>query len=133
MASIEEHKKAIAAFEKEIKQKIMQNELIEQQKIIGFATSEGSANCMALLLRKKELVPSGFEINHRWFASERIAQQHLPFDFPAKSDLLSNLVRQEALRTKLCYGKEKPLREVQEAIKLFFDLKQKVEEAVNEK
>jgi len=132
MTTIEEHKKAIDAFEKEIKQKIAQGELVEQQKIVGFAASEGSANCIALLLHEIRLVPNGFNVNHLWFLSKKNAQRHLPFDFPKKDLFLEKLARQEALRIRLCYGKEKPLKDIQEAIKLFFETKKQVENIINE-
>lgn len=132
MTTIEEHKKTVEAFEKEIKQKISQDQLIEQQKIIGFATSEGSTNSVAILLHKKGLIPVGFNINHLWFLSEKTAQQHLPFDFPEKKEFIKKLTRQEELRIRLCYGKEKPLKDIEESIKIFFDVKRKVEELTNE-
>lgn len=71
MTTIKEHKKIIRELENDLNEKIRRNLLAKRQKIVGFATSEGSTNLFALLLHEKKLIPPGTNINHRYFASEK--------------------------------------------------------------
>ncbi|MFH0836667.1 MAG: hypothetical protein V1870_00910 [Candidatus Aenigmatarchaeota archaeon] len=123
MASIEEHEKTVREMEDDINQKIREGVVLERQKIIGFASSEGAINCFAILLHRKNLIPHGFNVNHRWFGSEKLVNGKFPFMFPQKTKLVPKLIRLEELRDRLCYGKRKPLTEAEEAIRLFFDIK----------
>lgn len=132
MTTAEEHKTIIKELEEDIKEKIKANLLLRRQKIIGFSASEGVTNCLALLLHRKNLISSGFNVNHLWFASERKAETKFPFDFPSKKEIFSLLVKQEALRQQLCYGKSKSLPLVEEAAKNFFALKKIVEKELGE-
>lgn len=75
MTTIEEHKKIVKEFLDDINEKIRANLLVERQKIIGFTASETATNLFALLLHKKNLVEAGFNVNHRYFASERISRE----------------------------------------------------------
>lgn len=130
MASVEEHIKTILALERDILEKVRANRIAEQQKIIGFATSEASVNCFAVFLHKKQLLPIGSSVNHRWFKSEKIANEHFPFDFPKKTILFDKLLAEEEFRDKLCYGKNKPEELAQKAVKTFFEIKETVEAEV---
>ena len=56
MASVEEHKKTIKELKEDIEEKIKMRLVSERQKIIGFAASEASVNCFAVLLHKKNLI-----------------------------------------------------------------------------
>ncbi len=132
MTTIEEHLAIIKELEEDIDEKIRAGLLLRRQKIIGFSTSEGASNCFALFLHKKDLIPPGFNVNHLWFASERRAQEHYPADFPSKKEMLNLLVKQEELRQKLCYGKNKDLAVVKEAVSNFFKLKELVEKNLGE-
>ncbi len=69
MTSIEEHKRALNELESDINEKIRLNIISKRQKIIGFAASEASTNCFAILLHKKNLITVGFNVNHKWFSS----------------------------------------------------------------
>jgi hypothetical protein len=133
MTTIEEHLKAIAGFENDIKEKIQMNLLVERQKIIGFACSEGAVNYFAVLLHSKKLVTEGFNVNHTFFASREIAESRFYFKFPKKDELLTNLVEMEMLREKLCYGRTKSISEIEKAVKLFYEIKRMIEEELGEK
>jgi len=133
MTTIEEHKNIINEFEEDIKEKIKAKLLLRRQKIIGFATSEGSTNYLALFLHIKNLISSGFNVNHTWFASEKKAHRKFPFDFPKKKEIFNLLVKQENLRQKLCYGKNKDFNLVKEAVKNFFEIKNIFENELGEK
>ena len=128
MTTVEEHEKIIKEFLDDINEKIRANLLIERQKIIGFAASEAAVNLFALLLRKKALVEPGFNANHRFFASQRIAEKRfMKLDIPKKGELINLLIDQESYRNKLCYGKSKDEKIVQDAIKNIFEIKHLVE------
>lgn len=132
MTTTEEHRKIIKEFEADINEKIRANLLVERQKIIGFAASEGSANLFALLLHAKNLLPPGSNINHRFFVSKKRAENKFKLSFPQKEKILELMVNQEGLREKLCYGKDKSARLVEESVKNFFKLKSLVEKEIGE-
>ena len=132
MTTIDEHKRIVKEFEEDIAEKVRRDIIAQRQKIIGFAASEGSVNCFAILLHVQNMISDGFNVNHRWFASMRRSEEKFPFDFPEKHKILSMLVRQEQLRALLCYGKGKSVEDVKEAIKIFFGLKRIVEDKIGE-
>ena len=123
MTTIEEHKKIAKEFLDDINEKIKANLLTERQKIIGFSASEAAVNLFAILLHKKKLIEPSFSVNHRYFASQRIAENRFNFDFPDKNKILNLLINQEGYRNKLCYWKEKKAEIVNSAIKNLFELK----------
>ena len=127
MTTIEEHKKIVKEFLDDINEKIKANLLAERQKIIGFAASEASVNLLAILLHKKKLIEPSFNINHRYFASLKIAENIFDFDIPKKQKILNLLINQESYRNKLCYGKEKNAEIINSAIKNLFELKNLIE------
>ena len=123
MTTIEEHEKIAKEFLDDINEKIKANLLLERQKIIGFTASETAVNLFAILLHKKKLIEPSFSVNHRYFASQRIAENRFNFDFPDKNKILNLLINQEGYRNKLCYWKEKKAEIVNSAIKNLFELK----------
>lgn len=132
MTTIEEHKKIIEELDADINEKIRAKLLIKRQKIIGFATSEGSTNLFALFLHIKHLIPPGSNINHRFFVSQKRAENKFKFSFPRREEILKLMVNQEDLRIKLCYGKDKSSNIVEEAVKNFFKLKSIIEKEIGE-
>jgi hypothetical protein len=133
MTTIEEHKKIAKEFLDDINEKIKANLLVERQKIIGFAASEAAVNLLAVFLHKKNLIEPGFNVNHRYFASLKMAENAFNLDFPSKNKILNRLVSQESYRNKLCYGKEKNAEIVNSAIKNLFELKDLIESELEEK
>jgi len=133
MTTIEEHKKIVEEFLDDINEKIKANLLVERQKIVGFAASEASVNLFTLFLHKKKLIEPSFNVNHRYFASLRIAENKFNFDFPGKSKIISLLISQENYRNKLCYGKEKSAEIVNSAVKNLFEFKNLIETELEEK
>ena len=127
MTTAEEHEKIVKEFLEDINEKIRANLLIERQKIIGFAASEAAVNLFALLLRKKSIVESGFNVNHRYFASQRIAERRFDFHIPKKIELIKLLVDQENYRNKLCYGKDKKANIVSSAVENLFKIKKLID------
>ncbi len=127
MVSVEEHKRSLAEFLKDIEEKVRNNLIVERQRLIGFSASEASCDLFAIFLHKKNLITPGFNVNHRFFASERIASSKFSFDFAEKSKLLPLMVRQEEYRSLLCYGKSKEREKVEEAIQNLYKIKELVE------
>lgn len=123
MPSIEEHEKTIKELIEDIEEKIRLNLVVKRQKIIGFSVSEASINLFALYLHKKGLIELGFNVNHLFFASKKRAENTFDFDFRNKPEILSLLTKIEGLRNRLCYGREKEPKDVNEAIELLFKLK----------
>ncbi len=132
MSSVEEHKTAVKELLEDISEKIRAGLLLRRQKIIGFAASEASTNLFALFLHKKELISPGFNVNHKFFASPKRAKDTFQEVFEKKDSLLELLIQQELFRDKLCYGKSKDEKTVQEAVKNVFELKKLVEELLGE-
>jgi len=132
MTTEDEHKTIQDELEEDINEKINRGIIGKRQKLIGFSTSEASANLFARLLHKLKLISPGFNVNHRFFASMEKAKDKFDFDFKNKEDILDLLVRQEIYRDKLCYGKSKDESLVKEAIENYFKLKELVEKELKE-
>ena len=128
MPSIEEHEKTVREVIEDIEEKIRLDIIVKRQKIIGFSVSEASTNLFAIFLHKQKLISPGFNVNHSFFASQKRAEQTFPSDFKNKGKILQILVKIEELRNRLCYGRDKEAKEVNEAIKLLFELKKLLEE-----
>lgn len=132
MTSIQNHKENIKEFLKDINEKIDNELILERQKILGFTTSEASTELFEILLHKKNLVTPGFHVNHRFFASKKIARDKFDFEFPNREKILDHLVKQEEYREKLCYGKTKEKKLVEKALKNFFNFKKIIERGIGE-
>lgn len=132
MTSLQEHKNNIKHLFDDINEKIRAHLLVERQKIIGFVASEAATNLLEYYLHKKEVISSGFQVNHNHFASEKRAERTLEFEFSHKKEIIALMVKQEELRDFLCYGKEKSVEKVQEAITNAQKLKQVIEQELGE-
>ncbi len=132
MTNVEEHIKAVRALLKDVESKVRTGTIVEAQKIVGFSCSEASCDLFGILLHKKNLITPGFNINHRFFASEKIAKKKFSFDFQEKERLISMLVKQEGFRERLCYGKEKEKEVVEKCIANAFKIKEAVEGLIGE-
>ena len=132
MTALEEHKRIVKELIDDINEKIRSDLIFERQKIIGFATSEASANIFAIFLHKKNLISPGFNVNHSSFASKKRAHDKFDFEFENKDTILDTLVKQEDLRNKLCYGRDKSKEVVRSAIDTLFKLKNIIEAVLGE-
>jgi len=133
MTSVEEHKKSAKTLLNDISEKVRSGLVGERQKLIGFSASEASCDLLALLLHKKNLITPGFNVNHRFFASERTAREKLSFEFSQKTALVPLLVEQERYRNLLCYGREKSGKMAEDAIQNLAKIKEIVENAIGER
>ena len=132
MTNLEDHKATIRELEEDINEKIRAKNLFERQKVVGFDVSEASTNLFELYLHKKNLITEGFNVNHRFFNSQKKAEERFPYDFPEKQKILSRMVEIEELTTKLCYGKSKKIEEVERAVKLFSELKDIIKKQIGD-
>ena len=132
MTSLEQHKNNLHQFLDDIKEKVRAGLLLERQKIIGFAASGASTNLLEYFFHKKNLISLGFNVNHNYFASAQRAKQHLNFYFPRKEELIGWMVEQDRYRNLLCYGKEKELKVIEEAIANLNRIKKAIEEELGE-
>lgn len=123
MPSIEEHEKTVKELIDDIEEKLRLGLVAKRQKIVGFSVSEASANLLAIFLHKNKLISPGFNVNHSFFVSMKRAESSFNFDFENKKEILDILVKIEALRNRLCYGREKEAKEASNAIELLFKLK----------
>lgn len=133
MTLIEAHKENVKELVEDIEEKLRADITTKRQKLIGFACSEASCELLAILLHKNNLIDPGFNINHRFFASEKIAQNRFNFEFPSKNKLIPFLIKQEEYRNLLCYGKPKDKTLVTECIKTLFEIKKIIEKEIGEK
>lgn len=116
MTSLEVHMKSAKEMLDDIDEKVRSGLAVERQKLVGFAASETACDLLAILLHRKNLISPGFNVNHRFFASDRMAKERFGFEFPAKDRLLPLMVKQEEYRGLLCYGRERGEKLVMEAI-----------------
>ncbi|MDO8740927.1 MAG: hypothetical protein Q7J54_05145 [Candidatus Woesearchaeota archaeon] len=103
MTTEEEHETIQDELEEDLNEKISRGIIGKRQKLIGFSTSEASANLFARLLHKLNLISPGFNVNHRFFASVERAKEKFGFEFQNKAKILELLVKQEKYRDMLCY------------------------------
>ncbi|MFH0837400.1 MAG: hypothetical protein V1870_04685 [Candidatus Aenigmatarchaeota archaeon] len=132
MTSIEEHKQSIRDMLKDIDEKVRNDLIVERQKLIGFAASETACDLFAVLLHKKNLISPGFNMNPRFFVSEKSFKEHFEFDFPRKKEIIPLLIKQEEFKTLLCYGKSKERLIVELAIKNLMKFKNIIEKELGE-
>ena len=95
MTTEEEHKTIQDELEEDLNEKISRGIIGKRQKLIGFSTSEASANLFARLLHKLSLISPGFNVNHRFFASLERAKEKFGFELQNKDKILELLVKQE--------------------------------------
>lgn len=133
MTLIEVHFENARNLIEDIEEKLRLDVAVKRQKLVGFACSEASCDLLSILFHKKNLITPGFNVNHRFFASEKIAKSRFDFDFPKKNSLIPLLVKQNEFRTFLCYGKPKETKIVFDCTKNFFEIKKIIEKEIGEK
>ena len=116
--SLEEHKKIIFKWALEVQG------LEKSQRTIGLHTSRAALDLFAIFLHKKKIIDEGFQLNHRWFKSQKVSSM-LP-EFENKEKIIISLVELENLCEKLSYGAEKPVANAERAIKLFLEIEELV-------
>lgn len=112
--SLEEHKNVIFRWALEVQG------LEKSQRIIGLHASRGAVEIFSIFLHKNKLIDEGFQLNHRWFKTQKVAEK-LP-EFPNKNFFIKKMVELENLCEALAYGAQKPVERIEEALKLFKEI-----------
>ena len=92
----------------------------ESQRILGAHASRGITELLSAYLHKINKIEPGFQINHRWFKSEK-AGERFP-DFPNKSSIIPKMVKLENMSENLTYGSQKSEKEMKRIIELLNEL-----------
>lgn len=114
--SFEEHKRIIFKWALEVEG------LEKSQRIIGLHASRAIIELLSIFLHKNKLVDEGFQLNHRWFKSDKVISK-LP-EFGNKTEIVIKLVELENLCERLSYGTQKPTKDTEKAIELFTQIEQ---------
>ena len=116
--SLEEHKKIIFKWALEVQG------LEKSQRTIGLHTSRAALDLFAIFLHRRKIIDEGFQLNHRWFKSNKVGSMFPEFE--GKEKILTKLVELENLCEKLSYGAEKPVSNTERAIELFNQIEELV-------
>jgi|GEM_PF-933091 hypothetical protein len=122
---IETHEEAFETHRRAIFKWALEVEGIEKsQRIIGLHASRGITELLSIFLHKNRLIDEGFQLNHRWFKSERVTGK-LP-EFSNKKGIVGKMVKLENLCETLAYGAPKSVGKTEEAINLFRDIEEMI-------
>ncbi len=120
---LESHKEAFEVHKRAIFKWALEIEGLEKsQRIIGLHAPRGISELLSYFLHKKNLVSEGFQLNHRWFKSNKVFDK-LP-DFERKKEILEKMTALENKCEVLSYGAERGAAELEEAICLFKELEE---------
>lgn len=120
---VEEHEKAYKEHKENIDRSIEQG-IEENQRNIGFNISQGSVELLAIYIHKLNLIQSsGDQFDHRIFKSENLIRKKMPYEFPAKKQILMLMKAIEHERTALCYGSRKSKSRIEKSIENFQELR----------
>lgn len=126
LTAFEEHKRTIFKWALEIEG------LEKSQRVVGIHSSRGIIELLSAYLHKASKVDMGYQLNHRWFKSERVSEK-IP-DFPNKELIIKGMVKLENLSENLAYGSKKSTEETKEAIRRFTKLENEINKLIeNEK
>lgn len=104
----------------------------KSQRIIGTHAARGATELLSAYMHAINKVDAGFQINHRWFKSEK-AGDKFP-DFPKKNHIISMMIKLENMSEQLTYGSQKTEQKIKEVIELLNALENILKELMkNEK
>ena len=98
----------------------------EAQRTVGHLASRGMAELLTAYLHRSGRLSAGGFVNHRWFRSFKMAETHLP-DFSHRKEFISDMVKLELECDKLAYGRPVTAEKLQEVVRLFIELEQRLE------
>ncbi|MBI2971422.1 MAG: hypothetical protein HYY37_03335 [Candidatus Aenigmarchaeota archaeon] len=126
---IEEHLKAFQEHRDAIDWAI--NRGIEKShRIVGTHASRGITELLTAYLHKIGRIDAGFQINHRWFKSQKVGGK-FP-DFPKKNPIVAKMVELESKSENLTYGSQKSEKEVKKVIELVNELELMLKELMKD-
>ena len=120
---IEHHLENLKESVREVENAVQEG-LASKQRTLGFHTSSAAIDMLEIILHKNNLIDPGFVIKHEWFNSKKKIEEKLPFDFSKKREILACIVKIEAARNKLCYGKRQDEKGLEEIVQEFLRLKE---------
>ena len=88
--------------------------IVNSQRIIGSHASRAIIELFSAFLHKINAIEIGFQINHRWFKSQRVYEKFT--DFPEKSVIIKKLIDLELKSEGLTYGSQKTEKEIKDII-----------------
>ncbi len=91
--------------------------ITNSQRIIGTHASRAITELLSAFLHKINVIEIGFQINHRWFKSEKVSEK-FP-DFPEKDTIIKKLRDLELKTENITYGSQKSEEEIKTVLKLF--------------
>jgi hypothetical protein len=118
LEAFEEHKKTIFKWALDI------YGISKSQRIVGLHASRGIIELLSAYLHKKKLVDKGFQLNHRWFKSDRVSKRLPGFD--NKDKIIRKMIELEQLSEKLSYGSPKQGGMTEKTLALFNDLEDEI-------
>lgn len=96
------------------------------QRIVGLHASRGIVELLSAYLHKQKLIDEGFQINHRWFKTDKVSEK-LP-EFENKNRIINKIVELELLSEQLSYGSPKPAEMIEKALSVFKDIENEIRE-----
>lgn len=94
--------------------------LAHSQRIIGTHVSRAIVELLSVYLHKIKAIETGFQINHRWFKSEKVFNK-FP-DFLEKQTIIKRLIELEIKSESLTYGSQKSEEEIKSILALFNEI-----------
>ncbi|MBI2669389.1 hypothetical protein HYX14_06120 [Candidatus Woesearchaeota archaeon] len=122
----EDHRKAVRESLEVIKEAVYKG-MEQRQRTLGFHCSAVAIDLLELFLHQQNCISPGKILKHDFFSSEKKALRKLPEEFPDKEKVIAMVVKLEAKRNSLCYGKRKPKKDVEEYLALFRTIQQFLE------
>ncbi|MAG02189.1 hypothetical protein CMI42_02535 [Candidatus Pacearchaeota archaeon] len=92
----------------------------KSQRTIGIHASRAIIELFSAYLHEKSLISIGFQINHRWFKSDKVSER-FP-DFELKDLIIKKLIDLELLAENLIYGSPKKEDEIKNILKKFNEI-----------
>lgn len=89
----------------------------KSQRTIGIHTSRAIVELLSAFLHRINAIEMGFQINHRWFKTEKVFER-FP-DFPEKNLIFKKIVQLEPQSENLTYGAQKTKEEIKSVLALF--------------
>ncbi len=108
----EEHKDAISW--------AIDRGLEKSQRIVGFHCSRAVIELLSAYLHKINIIEIGFQINHRWFKSEKISERFS--DFSKKDLIIEKIIKLELQSENLIYGSQKTEKEIKDVLFIFNEI-----------
>lgn len=102
----------------------------KSQRTVGLNASRAIVELLSAYLHRRKLVDEGFQLNHRWFKSEKVSEK-LP-DFENKDGILKKMIVLENSSELLTYGAPKSKENIKEIIELFNEVEMIILEMLNE-